>query len=258
MNKTYTQLWLITAMLGVMCPAFSQEKYCIQLGAFTEQIDASFFDFAGFNEVRYEMNSYQYHEYKWGHFDTPEAAERQLLSLQKNVGIHGLNNLKIIPTIPDFTVTTAPVETVEKNPKSTDFQLFTRSVNFNNPKLSLKKTDVEVLEEIATILETNPNLKLRIFATKGKKHKIVKKRNSSSTSANIIKNFLLAQHIPAYRIKTITAENTIVDSKSTSSKLQQVFMTLVDLKEEIVLDKFGNDGYIAKKIKEERILNTID
>lgn len=137
MNKTYTQLWLTVTMLGVMSSAFSQEKYSIQLCAFTEQIESSFFNFSGFDNVEYEINAHQYHEYKWGNFTTPEAAERALLSLQKNVSIHGLNNLKIVPSIPDFTVPLAyTIE--EKKPQSTDFQLFTRSVNFKHKNRSLK------------------------------------------------------------------------------------------------------------------------
>ncbi len=257
MNKTYTQLWLIAAILGVMCPAYSQEKYCIQLGAFTEQIQPSFFDFSGFYDVQHEVNTLQYHAYKWGNFSTPEAAEQQLISLQKNVGIHGLNNLKILPAIPDIRV--FPVNTKEEQEtQSADFQLFTRAVNFENSKLSLKKTDVEILEEVATILETNPELKIRIFATKSRKKRKPGKRNITPASSDIIRNFLLAQNIPAYRIRTMEAKNVIAESDNPVSKVQQVFMTLVDLKEEIVLDKFGNDGYIAKEKMIEKTLSSLD
>jgi len=257
MNKIYTQLWLIVAMLGVMCPAFSQEKYSIQIGAFTEPIEASYFKFLDFNEVEHKINAFQYHEYKWGAFSTPEAAKQQLLSLQKDVSIHGLNNLKIVPSIPDFRVLFAdpPKET---DTQSTDFQLFTRSVNFSNSKLSLKKTDVEVLEEVANILATNPDLKLRIFATKGSKKRKSTKRNISPASSDIIQNFLLAQAIPAYRIKKMEAKEIVAENSQSASKVQQVFMTLVDLKEEIVLDRFSNDGFIAKEKMIEKTLSSLD
>lgn len=256
MNKTYTQLWLIAAILGVMCPAYSQEKYSIQLGAFTEPIQSSFFDFSGFDNVHHEVNTHHFHEYKWGDFSTPEAAEQQLLSFQKNISIHGLNNLKIVPSIPDFRVFSDNT-TAETESQGTDFQLFTRSVNFKNSKISLNKTDVEILEEVANILETNPELKLRIFATKGSKKRKTGKRHISPTSSDIIRNFLLAKNIPAYRIKKMEAKNSVVETGKSSSKVQQVFMTLVDLKEEIVLDRFRNDGFIAKEKMIEKTLSSL-
>jgi len=257
MNKTYTQLWLIAAMLGVMCPAFSQNNYNIQLGAYTEKIDFSFFDFIGFNNVLHEVNSNQYHKYKWGNFQTPEAAEQHLMSLKKNVDKHGLNNLKIVPDLPDFTVVSVNKKG-DKSTQSSGIQLFTRSVNFNNPKLSLKKTDIEVLEEVAYILEKNPTLKLRIFAPNANKKKKTRRRNNPPIPGHIIRNFLLAKNIPAYRIKTIEAKEVIAESTKPSSSVQQVLMTLVDLKEEIVLDKFGHDRFIAKEVMIERTLSSLD
>ncbi len=256
MNKTYTQLWLIVAMLGVMRPAFSQEKYSIQIGAFTEQIEASYFKFLNFDNVQHKISKLQYHEYKWGAFSTPEAAEQQLLSLQKNVSVHGLNNLKIVPSIPDFRVPFTP-SPVEEDAQSTDFQLFNRSVNFGNSKQSLKKTDVEILEEVANILATNPGLKLRIFATKGNKKRKAGKRNFSPATSDIVRNFLLAQNIPAYRIKKMEAKEIIVETNKSTSKTEQVFMTLVDLKEEIVLDRFGNNSFIAKEKMIEKTLSAL-
>lgn len=245
-------------MLGVMYPAFSQEKYSIQLCVFTEQIEPSFFDFAGFQDVHHKIISPRYHEYKWGSFSTPRAAEQQLLSLQKNIRNHGLNNLKIIPAIPDFTVPLIPKPSEENHKQNTDFQLFTRSVNFSNTKLSLKKTDVEVLEEVTTILENYPDLKIRIFTTKNNKKRSRGKRNISPTTSDIIRNFLLAKNIPAYRIKKIETKEVLAGTKKSHSKVQQVFMTLVDLKEEIVFDRFGNDGYIAKKLMESKTLSSLD
>jgi len=257
MNKTYTRLWLIVAMLGVMCPAFSQEKYSIQLGVFTEQIGGAYFKFSDFNNVQHKVNTFQFHEYKWGTFSTPEAAEQQLLTLQKNVSIHGLNNLKIVPSIPEISVSLTS-DTKENYSKSTDFQIFTRSISFSNSKLALKKTDVEVLEEVANILATNPDFKLRIFATKGGKKRKTGKRNICPTTSDIIRNFLLAQNIPAYRIKKMEIKDAFAENSKSTSKVQQVFMALVDLKEEIVFDRFGNDGFIAKEKMVEKTLSALD
>ena len=256
MSKIYTQLWLIAAMLGALCPTYSQEKYSIQIGAFTEQIKPSFFDFAGFHDVQYETTASLYHTYKWGNFPTPEAAAKQLHRLQKNAPTHGLNNLKIVPTPLDFVVPLSNNNGATNSSQNTEFQLFSRSVNFSNAKLSLKKTDVEVLEEIAIILENNPSLKLRIFATKAGKKRSMGKRHISPAASNIIKNFLLAKDIPAYRIKTIAAKDITANATKSITKVNQVFMTLVDLKEEIVFDRFGQKGYIAKELMEEKILNS--
>ncbi len=256
MSKTYTQLWLLAAILGVLCPAYSQEKYSIQIGAFTEQIKPSFFNFSGFHDVQHEATASLYHTYKWGDFATHEAAVKQLHLLQKNVSTHGLNNLKIVSTALDFVVPLSNNNGATNNNQNTDFQLFTRSVNFSNAKFSLKKTDVEVLEEIAIILENNPALKLRIYATNAGKKRSRGKSHISSTSSNIIKNFLLAKNIPAYRIKTIEAKNNTTNVTTSITKINQVFMTLVDLKEEIVFDRFGQKGDIAKELMEEKILNS--
>ena len=140
--------------------------------------------------------------------------------------------------IRDSPITSTTPE--ENESQNTDFQLFTRAVNFSNSNLSLEKTDVEILEEVAAILATHPDLKLRIFATKGGKKRNKGKRDISPTSSDIIRNFLLAQDIPAYRIKKMEIKNSLSESSNPVSKVQQVFMTLVDLKEEIVLDRFGN------------------
>ena len=115
--------------------------------------------------------------------------------------------------------------------------------------------DVAILEEVANILRKHPALKLRIIAPENSIMQLV-----TSPSTDVVENFLLAQNIPAYRIKTISTPSHL-DNKAkdaTIPKKQQVIMTLVDLKEEIILDKFGNDGLIVKQMNPNNSLQVLD
>lgn len=255
MNKPYTKLWLVAAMLGLMCPTFAQ-KYSIQLGAFTESIAPSFFGFSGFSDVKYQVSPQQFHQYTWGTFDDAKSAEEQLKVLRAQSPLHDLTNLKIIPqtTNEAFFSEDNLVSKIAVEP--TGFQLFSRSIEFNRENLSLQKNDVGKLEEIRDILDKNPELKLRIIAT-GSANEL--STQQQATAPNIIRNFLLANQIPAYRVKIIP--NTIdkeQEIQKIAKTLSPVIMTLVDLKEEIVLDKFGADRLFVKELLDQKTNSVLE
>lgn len=255
MNKFYSKLWLTVAMLGIMCPAFSQQ-YRIQLCAFTEEISPTYFDFAGFNEVDITTNAFKFHKYLWGNFTSLKDAQLKLLSLQEQTPKHGFSNLKIVSALTadkNSSIANIANQALEQR---TEFQLFSRSIKFNAGKHSLQKSEVEQLEELTHLLKTNPELKLRVIAPKGR----IAKNGKRSIPANIIRNFLLAKEIPAYRIKTIEQElqRNLATTNTKPLPSPPIIMTLVDLKEEIILDRFGHNGMIVKQLPDPQLNNVLE
>lgn len=242
-------------MLGLMCPTFAQ-NFSIQLGAFTESIAPSYFNFSGFSGVTHQLNDLQFHQYTWGDFDDIETAEEQLKLLRKQSPLHNLTNLKIIPQTIDETAIISDSPTNKLPAQLSDFQLFSRSISFNKENLSLQKNDVGKLEEIRDILDNNPELKLRIIATKNTK---VLNTQQQATATNIIRNFLLANQIPAYRVRIMpNLKDGVNDMQKIVSTIPPIIMTLVDLKEEIVLDKFGKNQLFAKELLEQKTNDVLE
>ena len=136
-----------------------------------------------------------------------------------------------------------------------DFQLFIRSVLIHAASKSIQTVDVAILEEVASILKQNPTLKLRIIATTNSKTPFL-----TTPFTAVVENFLLAQNIPAYRIKTIPnpLPPNLERKEVPISKKQQVIMTLVDLKEEIVLDKFGKTPFVIQQMSKNKTLDILD
>ena len=248
MNKLCLKWWLSATLMVLSFSVFAQ-KYSIQLAAFTEQIEPTFFSFAGFQEVRHQQTPLNLHQYSWGNFATLAAAENQLNKFKQNPLLKEFSNLNILPSATHFETPTTD-SNIEGETPTTGFQLFSRSVYIQSKSKSIQKIDAATLEEIATILKKQPTLKLRIIASEN-----LTKQSVRTNSTDVVENFLLAQNIPAYRIKVIL--NPLVKGAAISKK-QQVIMTLVDLKDEIVLDKFGNDGLMVKQINHHNHLQVID
>ena len=250
MNNIYTQLWLVAVFLIVSCTAFSQ-NYRIQLCAFTETIEPTFFSYANFNKVYHYKDHFSFNHYYWGSFKSLEEVEAKLNATKELAFTAGLINRRIIKLpAASFALPISQSNDRINSIQAPDIQLFSRIIRFENKELSLKKSAVEVLEKVATILVENPTLKLRIIG------------NSSKTSTallttifppDIIEHFLLAKNIPAYRIKIIASN---VSQKQFSSK--QVILTLVDLKEEIVLDNFDENHFLVKKTTKKKATNLLE
>lgn len=250
MNKSQIKWWLIITLFALSYPVFSQ-KYSIHLAAFPEQIEPSFFVFAGFSDVHHQQNSLNFHQYSWGNFTTLEAAKNQLVILQKNPLLKGLTNLNILPLSTDYAVPTMD-SGVSPKIEAIDFQLFSRSIYVSARSKGIQKMDVAIMEEVTNILRKYPSLKLRIITPTNSKKEFV-----TTSFAEVVENFLLAQNIPAYRIKTIPSPS-YPSNQVKNSKKQQVIMTLVDLKEEIVLDKFSNNGLIVKQMSANNTIQVLE
>lgn len=253
MNKRYLKSWLIATLFTLSSPVIAQ-KYSIHLAAFPEQIAPSFFSFAGFNKVHHQQITLNFHQYLWGDFATLEKAKQQLTILQKNPLLKGLTNLSILPKNNHFSIPTTD-SNVDPIIETIDFQLFTRSVFIHAASKSIQQIDVAILEEVVAILKQHPALKLRIIATTSSKSPFLTRPFTA-----VVEKFLLAQNIPAYRIKTIPnpLQPNIEIKEAPISKKQQVLMTLVDLKEEIVLDKFGKAPFVLKQMNKNNTLDILD
>lgn len=242
MNKLYLKWWLFGLLFVLIRPVFSQ-KYSIHLASFTEQVAPSFFDFVGLPSVKHQSTSFNFHQYSKGEFESLLEAEKQMALYKSDPLLKDFRHLSIQPIDPEFIVPTDD-SNLENESTMVDFQLFSRSIYVQPISKSLQKVEVSKLERITAILKQYPSLKLRIVALENPSN-----APNSRISTEVVKNFLLAQHIPAYRIKAIP---TFPDSRGMVKKIvnkqqQQVIITLVDFKEEIVLDKFGNNGLIVKQ-----------
>lgn len=243
MNKPYKKLWLLALILGYVCPTFSQQ-YSIQLGAFTEPIASSYFDFSGFSNVNHQVTNQYIHQYTWGKFATAQSAAEQLKVLRSQTPLHNMTHLKIVPINTEKSAVSSPDDKEYLPNQATDIQLFSRIIDFNQAHLSLQRTDVQELEEIRDILDKNPELKLRII-TVGHTNNLSPQQQTAAPK--VIKNFLLANQIPAYRIK-ILASQAPTNAEKLAVTVPPVIMTLVNLKEEIVLDRFSADRLFVKDL----------
>lgn len=251
MNKTYTQLWLAVALFGTFLPAHSQ-NYSIQLCAFTETIQPLFFKYAGFDEVYHHEDDYNFNRYYWGEFNSLVEAQAHLKEASQQAAINGLGNMQIIqqPT-PPFATPVGYTSNRTAAPETIDKQLFTRLISLKN-ELLLNKLTVKTLDEVANILKANPTLKLRIIGQK-------QTDSPSDSPADVIEHFLLFKDIPAYRLKILALNSKEVNEIEKSSfSVQNVLLTLVDLKEEVVLDNFSKKDFLVKKEEANKIVNLLE
>ena len=251
MNKTYTQLWLAAALLGIFLPAHSQ-NYSIQLCAFTETIQPLFFKYAGFDEISHHEDAYNFNRYYWGEFNTLAEAQAQLKEASQQATINGLGNMQIIqlPTLP-FATPIGYTSSKTIAPKTIDKQLFTRLISLKQ-ELLLNKLTVKTLNEVANILKANPTLKLRIIGQK-------QTGLLADSAVDVIEHFLLFKEIPAYRLKILALDSQeVTETEKSSFSVQNVLLTLVDLKEEIVLDNFSKKDFLVKKEGASKVANLLE
>lgn len=229
----------------------SAQIYQVQLTAFTEEISPAFFAFAGYAHYYAEKDHNNFIRYTLGEFYTMEAAQKaRQAAIDK-----GLFNSHIIELDqPIFAYMEDSHELpLMMVPEKED--LFIRSVPFAAEDLSLSKTLLASLEEALAIMKNHANLKLRIV---GHTDDIGEKAHNEAISkkrARMIQNFLLANDIPAYRLKMKISEtpSPAVYFKgkglpATRDFNRRIILTLVDVKEEIIIDKFQKQNESIKKV----------
>lgn len=242
---------LICFLLWNFIGQITAQTYQVQLAAFTEDIEHSFFDFAGYSEVYKEKDHNNFTKYTLGEYFTIEAAN----AVRQEAFEKGFSNVHIIELDkPQFAyVGDAPVLPLLMVPEKE--QLFIRSVQFTAKDLSLKKSLLAHLEEALTILKNHPDLKLRIVGHTDNIGEQSVNQAISKDRARMVQNFLLANGIPAYRLKMKVADTpspTVYFKGKGLPKTRdfnrRIILTLVDLKEEIVVDNFQGKGELKSQL----------
>ncbi len=240
MRKRCTPI-LVCLLIWNFVGQIKAQTYQVQLAAFTEAIDESFFDFAGYGEVYKEKDHNNFTRYTLGDFFSMEAAN----TVRQEAIEKGFFNAHIIELDkPQFAyVGDAPVLPLMMVPESE--QLFIRSVQFTEEDLSLNNSLLTSLEEALIVMQTHTDLKLRIVGHTDDIGEHSTNQAISKNRARMIQNFLLANGIPAYRLKMKVSDDpspaVYFKGKGlpkTRDFNRRIILTLVDLKEEIVVDNF--------------------
>lgn len=225
--------------------------YQVQLAAFTEEISSDFFAFAGYEHFYAEKDHNNFTRYTLGEFYTLSAAKA---AQQKAINNGFINSHIIELERPLFAYMEDSHEfPLMKVPEKED--LFIRSVQFATANISLNQNLMIALEEALSVMQAHPDLKLRIVGHTDDIGEKVHNQAISRKRARMIRNFLLAGGIPAYRLKM-----TVLDTPSpavyfkgrglpkTRDFNRRIIMTLVDTKEEIVIDKFQQRNESNKRL----------
>ena len=215
--------------------------YQVHLAAFTEEISDDFFVFAGYDHFYKEKDHNNFTRYTLGEFYTLKAAKA---ARQKAINRGFLNCHIVELDQPLFAYMEDSHELpLMRVPEKED--LFIRSVQFSAETLSLNDNLTDALEEALTVMQQHPHLKLRIIGHTDDVGARIHNQSVAMQRARIIQNFLLANGIPAYRLKMKVKEQSspAVYFKgkgfpTTRDFNRRIIMTLVDEKEEIIIDKF--------------------
>ena len=225
--------------------------YQVELAAFTEEISPTFFAFAGYDHFYAEKDHNNFTRYTLGEFYTLAAAQ----AAQQKAINKGFSNSHIIELDqPLFAYTEDSHELpLMMVPEKED--LFIRSIRFVEEDLSLSKELLASLEEALLVMKEHPELKLRLVGHTDDIGEREHNQTISQKRARMIQNFLLANGIPAYRLKMKVAETAspAVYFKGkglpkTRDFNRRIIMTLVDVKDEIVIDKFQQQNELNKDL----------
>lgn len=250
MRKQCTLLLSCCLLLSFLGKVQAQ-IYQVQLAAFTEEISPAFFAFAGYDHFYAEKDHNNFTRYTLGEFYTLAAAQA---AQQKAISKGFLNSHIIELDQPLFTYMEdsheLPLMMVPEKEA-----LFIRSIRFVEEDLSLNKELLASLEEALIVMKTHSKLKLRIVGHTDDIGERERNQTISKKRARMIQNFLLANGIPAYRLKMKVAETAspAVYFKGkglpkTRDFNRRIIMTLVDVKDEIVIDKFQQQNELSKDL----------
>ncbi len=239
--------YLLLSFLGKI----QAQIYQVQLAAFTEEISSDFFAYAGYDHFYAEKDHNNFTRYTLGEFYTLAAAKA---AHQKAIDKGFLNSHIIELDQPLFAYMEDSHELpLMMIPEKED--LFIRSIPFEEENLSLSKELLTSLEEALFVMKTHPTLKLRIVGHTDDVGERAYNQTISQKRARMIQNFLLANGIPAYRLKMKVAKNpspaVYFKGKgipTTRGFNRRIIMTLVDVKDEIVIDKFQQQNELSKAL----------
>lgn len=244
MRKRCTLLALLVILISQFTNHLIAQSYQVQIAAFNDEIDHSFFNYAGYSDVYQTYDHNNFVRYSVGEFYTAEEASRVRL----DAIARGFTNTQII-TIdqPNYAYAgdshEIPFMAVpEKEP------LYIKSIQFSEDGLSLNKELLISLEETAKIMAKNKAIKLKIVGHTDEIGEPEVNQAISKKRARSIQNFLLANGIPAYRINMKVSENPTPEVYFKGKGLpktrdfnRRIILSLVDLKEEIIVNNFQKE-----------------
>ena len=231
MKKAWSLLLFVAIWLGLF-RSLSAQHYGVELSAFTNDINTSYFYYNGFEEVDLIRDQNGIAHYHAGIYDVYREAK----TIENKAKINGFENTHIMQSNPVTLTNNNKVLT--KRSSMQENQLFIKTFASSNESVSIKKEDRQDLEEIVRLMKDDPSLKLRFI-----------RPPASSDAPSIghlktISNFLLAKGIAPYRMRImnthhdfLTAIDQIAASSSTPKfKNNRILITLINLKEEILLN----------------------
>lgn len=240
MRKRYTLFIAFILLFLFNLDSFAQ-TYQVHLAAFTEEIDQSFFSYAGYSNVYADKDHNNFIRYTLGEYFTKEAAT----DVKEKAISGGFLNTHIIELDQPLFAYAGDSPNLPLMMVPNKEQLYIRSVTFTKEELGLTKPLLASLENALVVMHENPNLKLRIVAHTDEIGTKNKNKAISKSRARIIQNFLLANNIPAYRVKMKVSDKPSPEVYFQEAGLpknrdfnRRIILTLVDLKEEIVVDNF--------------------
>ena len=231
MKKALSLLLFVAIWLGLFRPLSAQE-YGVELSAFTNDIQTSYFYYNGFEKVDLIKDQNGIAHYHAGIYDVYGEAK----TIENKAKLNGFENTHIMQSNP--VTLTNNKKALTKRPSIPENRLFIKAFTSRNESVSINKEDRQNLEEIVQLMKNDPSLKLRFI------------RPPASSDAHpighlkTISNFLLAKGIAPYRMRImnthhdfLTAIDQIAASSSTPNfENNRILITLINLKEEILLN----------------------
>ena len=241
MKKRYSLFVILIVLFNIQ---LSAQVFQVRVAAFTENIESSFFTYAGYPEIYTEKDANNFTRYILGEFSTIEAAlKAHKVAIQK-----GFNNAYIHILKQPIYAYASNISEVPARRYAEEEALFIRSIQFVTENFSFNNNQIKSLEETLTILRKNLDLKLRIVMPR---EEMEENQSISNKRARMVQNFLLANDIPAFRLKIIASDksNSTVNSKEEEMSNDRIIMALVDLKGEIVKDNFIKTRLLYSSIR---------
>ena len=156
MKKRLALLLLVAINVGWF-DAVNAQGYQVQLNVFTHTIEASFFKYAGYENVLATKDKAGFIQYHLGKSSTYNQVEKNYQTALKK----GFKQARIIGNSPaKYTSVGFP----QQEKTYTNKQLFIRAISLENESRIIKE-DRNSLEKITQILKENPQLKLCLLYT---------------------------------------------------------------------------------------------
>lgn len=233
MKKRLALLLLVAINVGWF-DAVNAQGYQVQLNVFTHTIEASFFKYAGYENVLATKDKAGFIQYHLGKSSTYNQVEKNYQTALKK----GFKQARIIGNSPaKYTSVGFP----QQEKTYTNKQLFIRAISLENESRIIKE-DRNSLEKITQILKENPQLKLRFVLPASPLDA------GGQQQLKTISNFFLVNKIPAYRMRiqgahhdflTAVEELTTAHTRETEDNTT-IVLALINLKEEVIVDTFDH------------------